>query len=45
MFTIRFGKKKFRKRQVRKAVWILISTFAALAMVFATVAPAFMGRS
>jgi hypothetical protein len=35
-----FGtQKRFRRRQVRKAVWIVFSTFAALAMVATTVAP------
>lgn len=31
--------KRFRRRQVRKAIWIVFSAFAAIAMVATTVAP------
>jgi hypothetical protein len=34
------GSKRIRRRHFRKAVWIVISTLAALGMVLVTVAPA-----
>jgi len=37
----KFGKTRFRRRHVRKVVWIAITAFSALAMILGTASPLF----